>query len=77
MPSVELHRAQEVASVPTVEKEINKPRLNENTSATSKLSAKQPVGIMGMFASKTASKSQESSKEVKTEQKDDSSLVSV
>lgn len=77
MASVELQRAQGVALVPPVEKEINKPRLNENTSATSKPSAKQPAGIMGMFASKNASKSQESSKEVKTEQKDDSSLVSV
>lgn len=77
MASVELQRAQEVALVPPVEKEINKPRLNENTSATSKPSAKQPAGIMGMFASKNASKSQESGKDVKTEQKDDSSLVSV
>ncbi|XDV38698.1 hypothetical protein PO909_008048 [Leuciscus waleckii] len=75
MASVELQKAQEVALVPPVEKEINKPRLNENTSATSKPSTKQPTGIMGMFASKNASKSQESSKEVKTEQKDDSSLV--
>ncbi|KAG1943537.1 DNA polymerase delta subunit 3 isoform X2 [Pimephales promelas] len=75
MSSVELQRAQEVALVPPVEKEIDKPRINENTSATSKASAKQPAGIMGMFASKNASKSQESSKEVKTEQKDDSSLV--
>lgn len=77
MASVELQRAQEVALVPPVEKETNKPRLNENTSATSKPSAKQPAGIMGMFASKNASKSQESGKDVKTEQKDDSSLVSV
>ncbi|XP_043076708.1 DNA polymerase delta subunit 3 [Puntigrus tetrazona] len=71
--SAELRRAQEM--VPSVEKEISKPGLNENTSAISKPSAKQPAGIMGMFASKNASKSQESSKEVKTEQKDDSSLV--
>ncbi|XP_067280036.1 DNA polymerase delta subunit 3 [Pseudorasbora parva] len=73
--SAELKRAQEMALVPPVEKEINKPRLNENTSATSKPVAKQPAGIMGMFASKNASKIQESSKEVKTEQKEDSSLV--
>ncbi|XP_026090705.1 DNA polymerase delta subunit 3 [Carassius auratus] len=75
MSSTELQRAQEMASVPPVEKEISKTGLNENTSATSKPSAKQPAGIMGMFASKNASKSQESSMEVKTEQKDDSSLV--
>ncbi|ROL47566.1 DNA polymerase delta subunit 3 [Anabarilius grahami] len=75
MSSVELQRAQEMALVTPVEKEISKPRLNESTSATSKPSAKQPTGIMGMFASKNASKSQESSKEVKTEQKDDSALV--
>uniref|UniRef100_A0A672MBY8 DNA polymerase delta subunit 3 n=1 Tax=Sinocyclocheilus grahami TaxID=75366 RepID=A0A672MBY8_SINGR len=75
MSSAGLQRAQEMALVPPEEKEISKPGLNENTSATSKSSAKQPAGIMGMFASKNASKSQESSKEVKTEQKDDSSLV--
>ncbi|XP_059398393.1 DNA polymerase delta subunit 3 isoform X3 [Carassius carassius] len=75
MSSTELQGAQEMALVPPVEKEISKTGLNENTSATSKPSAKQPVGIMGMFASKNASKSQESSMEVKTEQKDDSSLV--
>lgn len=77
MSSVELQRSQDMALVTPVEKEISKPRLNESTSATSKPSAKQPTGIMGMFASKNASKSQESSKEVKTEQKDDSALVSV
>uniref|UniRef100_A0A8C1IZ77 DNA polymerase delta subunit 3 n=1 Tax=Cyprinus carpio TaxID=7962 RepID=A0A8C1IZ77_CYPCA len=75
LSSSELQRAQETALVPPVEKEISKPGFNENTSATSKPSAKQPAGIMGMFASKNASKSQESSKEVKTEQKEDSSLV--
>uniref|UniRef100_A0A8C1E027 DNA polymerase delta subunit 3 n=1 Tax=Cyprinus carpio carpio TaxID=630221 RepID=A0A8C1E027_CYPCA len=75
LSSSELQRAQEKALVPPVEKEISKPGFNENTSATSKPSAKQPAGIMGMFASKNASKSQESSKEVKTEQKEDFSLV--
>ncbi|XP_073680624.1 DNA polymerase delta subunit 3 [Garra rufa] len=75
MSSAELQKAQEMALAPPAEREISKPGLNENTSATSKPSAKQPAGIMGMFASKNASKSQESSKEVKTEQKDDSSLV--
>lgn len=75
MSSAELQRAQEMALVPPAEKEISKPGLNENT--TSKPSAKQPAGIMGMFASKNASKRQESSKEVKTEQKDDSTLVRV
>lgn len=73
--SAELQKAQEMALAPPAEREISKPGLNEKTSATSKPSAKQPAGIMGMFASKNASKSQESSKEVKTEQKDDSSLV--
>lgn len=78
MSSTELEqRAQESASVPPAQKEVSKPDLKENTSATSKPSAKQPAGIMGMFASKSAPKSQESSKDVKTEQKDDSSVVSV
>lgn len=77
MSSAEVQRAQEMALVPPAGKEISKTGLNENTSATPKPSAKQPAGIMGMFASKNASKSQESSKEVKTEQKDDSSLVRV
>lgn len=77
MSSAELQRVQELASVPPAQKEVSKPDLNENTSATSKPSAKQPAGIMGMFASKSVPKSQGSSKEVKTEQKDDSSVVSV
>lgn len=75
MSSAELQRAQELALVPPVEKETSKPGLNEPT-ATFKPSAKPPAGIMGMFASRNASKIQESSKEVKTEQKDDSSPVS-
>lgn len=74
MSSAELQRAQEIALVPSAEKENRKPGLNE-PAATSKPSAKPPAGIMGMFASKSASKVQESSKEVKTEQKDDSSSV--
>ncbi|XP_056587291.1 DNA polymerase delta subunit 3 [Triplophysa dalaica] len=72
--SAELQQ-RELASVPPAQKEASKPDLNENTSATSKTSAKQPAGIMGMFASKSTPKIQESSKEVKTEQKDDSSVV--
>ncbi|KAI7795770.1 DNA polymerase delta subunit 3 [Triplophysa rosa] len=74
MSSAELQQ-RELASVPPAQKEVSKPDLNENTSANSKPSAKQPAGIMGMFASKSAPKSQDSSKEVKTEQKDDSSVV--
>nr|AAI16551.1 Zgc:136471 protein [Danio rerio] len=74
MSSAELQRAQEMALVPSAEKENRKPGLNE-PAATSKPCAKPPAGIMGMFASKSASKVQESSKEVKTEQKDDSSSV--
>nr|XP_055036824.1 DNA polymerase delta subunit 3 [Misgurnus anguillicaudatus] len=74
LSSAELQRAQELASVRPAEKEISKPDPNENTSV-SKPSAKRPAGIMGMFAGKSAPKSQESNKEVKTEEKEDSSLV--
>ncbi|XP_051956532.1 DNA polymerase delta subunit 3 isoform X1 [Xyrauchen texanus] len=73
LSSAVLQRAQDLT--PPAQKEISKPGLSENSSATSKPSTKQASGIMGMFASKNAARSQESSKEVKTEQKDDSSLV--
>ncbi|KAM9451669.1 DNA polymerase delta subunit 3 isoform 2-T2 [Clarias gariepinus] len=61
----ELQRAQEkVVSAPT---EASKPVVN-NTAPASKPTSKQAKGIMGMFASKPAPKSEEQSKEVKMEQ---------
>lgn len=63
----ELQRAQEkVVSAPT---EASKPVVN-NTAPASKPTSKQAKGIMGMFASKPAPKSEEQSKEVKMEQVD-------
>ncbi|XP_051533231.1 DNA polymerase delta subunit 3-like [Myxocyprinus asiaticus] len=74
MYSTQLQRVQEMALDMPAQKVISKPGLNKNTSATSKPNAKQPAGLMGIFANKNAAKSQESSK-VKTEQKDESSQV--
>ncbi|XP_030638958.1 DNA polymerase delta subunit 3 [Chanos chanos] len=71
--SSEMHRAQEMAQVTVAENAASKPELTNHV--TSNPTAKQPKGIMGMFANKSTSKSQESSKEVKTEQKDDAFAV--
>ncbi|KAF5889845.1 DNA polymerase delta subunit 3 isoform X2, partial [Clarias magur] len=63
----ELQRAQEkVVSVAT---EASKPVVN-NIAPASKPTSKQPKGIMGMFSSKAAPKSEEQNKEVKMEQVD-------
>lgn len=48
---------------------------NGDSSLPSKPAAKPPKGIMGMFGNKPASKNQESSKEVKSEQKEDAPAV--
>uniref|UniRef100_A0A8B9JG55 DNA polymerase delta subunit 3 n=1 Tax=Astyanax mexicanus TaxID=7994 RepID=A0A8B9JG55_ASTMX len=69
----ELQKVQEKV----VEKEATKPSLNDHTAAAPKPSVKQPKGIMGMFSNKAAPKSEACNKEVKTEQKDEASPVSV
>lgn len=57
------------------DKEANKPVVNNYTAPASKSTSKQPKGIMGMFSSKTAPKSEAQNKEVKVEQIDDPSPV--
>ncbi|XP_072517715.1 DNA polymerase delta subunit 3 [Salminus brasiliensis] len=69
MSQGELQKVQEKV----LDKEVTKPGLNDHTAAAPKPSVKQPKGIMGMFSNKTAPKSEECNKEVKTEQKDDAS----
>ncbi|KAI4886830.1 hypothetical protein NFI96_018394 [Prochilodus magdalenae] len=73
LSTADLQKAQEKALATTLDKESSKPGLNDHTTAATKPSAKQPKGIMGMFSNKAAPKSVECSKEVKTEQKDESS----
>ncbi|KAG9351888.1 hypothetical protein JZ751_023139 [Albula glossodonta] len=70
----EVQRAQEVATPPP-ETDINRSALNGHAPQVSKPATKQPKGIMGLFANKSASKSQECDKEVKTEVEEDTSLV--
>lgn len=60
---------------PTTEPEHKHSGMNGEASLTSKPSAKPQKGIMGMFANKATSKSQESSKEIKSEQKEERALV--
>lgn len=76
MSPAELQRAQEKAMSTATAKEANKPVVNNYTAPASKPTSKQPKGIMGMFSSKAAPKSEEQSREVKIEQIDDPSPVS-
>ncbi|XP_003447500.2 DNA polymerase delta subunit 3 [Oreochromis niloticus] len=71
MSSVELQQAREVQQAPTPEPENKKAGMNGDTSPVLKSSAKPPKGIMGMFANKSAPKSQDNSKEMKPEKKED------
>lgn len=71
MSSVELQQAREVQQAPTPEPENKKAGMNGDTSPVLKSSAKPPKGIMGMFANKSAPKSQDNTKEMKPEKKED------
>lgn len=71
MSSVELQQAREVQQAPTPEPENKKAGMNGDTSPVLKSSAKAPKGIMGMFANKSAPKSQDNTKEMKPEKKED------
>ncbi|XP_005918105.2 DNA polymerase delta subunit 3 [Haplochromis burtoni] len=71
MSSVELQQAREVQQAPTPEPENKKTGMNGDTSPVLKSSAKPPKGIMGMFANKSAPKSQDNTKEMKPEKKED------
>lgn len=71
MSSVELQQAREVQQAPTPEAENKKAGMNGDTRPVLKSSAKPPKGIMGMFANKSAPKSQDNTKEMKPEKKED------
>ncbi|KAM9322486.1 DNA polymerase delta subunit 3 isoform 2-T2 [Pholidichthys leucotaenia] len=70
MSTLELQQAREMQRAPAPEPESKKVAVNGDASLVSKPSSKPQKGIMGMFANKPASKSQESSKEIKSQQKD-------
>lgn len=72
MSAVELQQVQEIQRAPVSVAESQKPVMNGGTNMASKPSSKPQKGIMGMFASKSAPKNQDSSKEVKPEPKEDS-----
>lgn len=74
--SAEISRLQEIAqgTPPASEGQqaASKPSMNGHSPSALKPATQQPKGIMGMFASKAASKHHETGKEVKTEAKEDS-----
>lgn len=75
MSAVEVQRVQEMAQAPPPPApETNRSALNGHAPQVSKPATKQPKGIMGMF-SKSAPKTQECSKEVKTEVEEDTAEV--
>uniref|UniRef100_A0A3Q3WTT7 DNA polymerase delta subunit 3 n=1 Tax=Mola mola TaxID=94237 RepID=A0A3Q3WTT7_MOLML len=74
MSSLELQQARETHRAPTPEPEHKKPSINGQANAAPKASTK-PKGIMGMFANKTAPKTQENGKDMKSEQKEDAAAV--
>ncbi|XP_060792033.1 DNA polymerase delta subunit 3 isoform X2 [Neoarius graeffei] len=73
MSPAELQRVQEKAMSTAIAKDANKPVVSSYTAPASKPTSNQPKGIMGMFSSKAAPKSEEQNKEVKMEQMDDPS----
>ncbi|XP_034559646.1 DNA polymerase delta subunit 3 [Notolabrus celidotus] len=76
MSSLELQQTREIQRAETPEPEHKKPSMNgEPVNGTSKPSAKPQKGIMGMFASKPATKNQDSGKDIKSEQKEDTPVV--
>lgn len=74
MSSAEVQQACETTQAPPPETEQIKAN---HSNLASKPTSKQPKGIMGMFANKNVSKSQDSSKEIKLEQKEDAPVVCV
>ncbi|XP_038146702.1 DNA polymerase delta subunit 3 [Cyprinodon tularosa] len=75
MSAAELQQFQDVQRAPPPVPESKTSVTNGNSSTASKPSSKPQKGIMGMFANKSAPKSQDNSKEVKSEQKEESSSV--
>ncbi|KAK6316815.1 hypothetical protein J4Q44_G00122150 [Coregonus suidteri] len=68
----EVQQACETTQAPPPEREQSKANLS---NLASKPTSKQPKGIMGMFANKNVSKNQDSSKEIKLEQKEVAPVV--
>lgn len=75
MSSPELQRAREIHRAATVEPEHKKSTINGEAHVASKPSAKPQKGIMGMFANKTAPKTQDNGKDMKSEQREDAAVV--
>ncbi|KAM7379745.1 hypothetical protein PAMP_005275 [Pampus punctatissimus] len=71
MSSLELQQAREVQRAPAPEPEKRKAGMNGDANLASKPSTKPQKGLMGMFANKTTPKNQDSSKEIKSEAKED------
>ncbi|XP_035994514.1 DNA polymerase delta subunit 3 [Fundulus heteroclitus] len=74
MSAVELQQVQEIQRAPPSMPESKRSPMSGDAGVASKPSSKPPKGIMGMFANKSAPKHQDSSKEVKPEQKESSSV---
>ncbi|MEQ2196813.1 hypothetical protein XENOCAPTIV_014075 [Xenoophorus captivus] len=74
MSAVELQQVQEIQQAPSVP-ERKTSAVNGNVNLASKPSSKPQRGIMGMFANKSAPKTQDNSKDVKSGPKEDSSVT--
>lgn len=75
MSSPELQQAREIHRAATPEPERKKSGINGEANVASKPSAKPQKGIMGMFASKTAPKTQDNGKDIKSERREDAPVV--
>lgn len=75
MSSLELQQTREAHRAPTPEPEHKKSGMNGEANVASKLSTKPQKGIMGMFANKTAPKTQDNGRDIKSEQKEDAPVV--
>lgn len=75
MSSLELQQMREMHRAASPETENKKPAMNGNGNLASKSSAKPAKGIMGMLANKSTPKNQDSSREIKSEQKEAAPVV--
>lgn len=75
MSRLELQQAREAHRAPTPEPEHKKSDVNRDAKVASKPSTKPQKGIMGMFANKSSLKAQDTSKDIKSELKEEATLV--
>lgn len=75
MSSLELQQVREMQRDPTPEPENRKSGMNGEANLASKPSTKPQKGIMGMFSNKATPKNHNSSKEIKSEVKEDAPVV--